>query len=213
MRRACASARRSGRARAGGRSRSASRPGPRVPMPPSIRPGAEPLEVRPQAAHPREVVLELRQLDLELALGAVRVRGEDVEDDRGAVDHRQPERRLEVALLARRELVVAGDEVRVRARELGLQLLELAGAEVACSGADARGAGPARRRRPRRPCAAARCSSARSCSSPSGSAAIRNARWRARPCGRCPSTLELDACLRPWRLRCTALMVAAACRP
>ena len=64
-------------------------------------PGAEPLEVRPQAAHPREVVLELRELDLELALGGVRVRGEDVEDDRGPVDHREAERRLEVALLAR----------------------------------------------------------------------------------------------------------------
>ena len=35
---------------------------------------AEALEVRPQAAHPREVVLELGELDLELALGAVRVR-------------------------------------------------------------------------------------------------------------------------------------------
>src|SRR5207248_408913 len=31
---------------------------------------AEPLEVLPQAAHPRQVVLELRELHLELALGA-----------------------------------------------------------------------------------------------------------------------------------------------
>ena len=102
-------------------------PGPDAAVDPA---GAEPLEVRPQAAHPREVVLELRELDLELALGAVGVRGEDVEDDRGAVDHRDSERRLEVALLARRELVVAGDEVRVGGGELGLQLLELAGAEI-----------------------------------------------------------------------------------
>ena len=68
---------------------------------------AEALEVRPQAAHAGEVVLELRELDLELALGAVGVRGEDVEDDRGAVDHREAERRLEVSLLPGRELVVA----------------------------------------------------------------------------------------------------------
>ena len=88
-------------------------PGPRVPMPPSS--GAEPLEVGPQAPHPREVVLELGELDLELALGGVGVGGEDVEDDRGAVDDRDAERRLEGALLARRELVVAGDQVRVRA--------------------------------------------------------------------------------------------------
>ena len=60
----------------------------------------------------------------------MRVIGEDVEDDRGAVDHRHPQRRLEIALLARRQLVVAGDEVRVGSRELGLQLLELAGAQV-----------------------------------------------------------------------------------
>ena len=86
--------------------------------------------MRPQAAHAREVVLELRELDLELALGGVRVRGEDVEDDRGAVDHRHAERLLEVALLARRELVVAGDQVGVGPRELGLQLLELAGSQV-----------------------------------------------------------------------------------
>ena len=57
--------------------------------------------------------------------------GEDVEDHRGAVDHRNVERRLEVALLARRELVVAGDQVRVRRADLGLQLGELAAAEVA----------------------------------------------------------------------------------
>ena len=51
---------------------------------------AEPLEVRPQAAHAREVVLELRELDLQLALGAVRVPGEDVEDHARTVDDGQP---------------------------------------------------------------------------------------------------------------------------
>ena len=86
--------------------------------------------MRPQAAHAGHVVLELRELDLELALGAVRVPGEDVEDHRGAVDDRHPELLLEVALLARAELVVAGDDVRVgRLRGL-LDLDELAGAEV-----------------------------------------------------------------------------------
>jgi hypothetical protein len=60
---------------------------------------AEPLEMRPQAPHTREVVLELRELDLELSLGAVGVRGKDVENDRRAVDHRHPERVLEVSFL------------------------------------------------------------------------------------------------------------------
>src|SRR6516165_9681679 len=63
--------------------------------------GPETLEVGPQPPHPGQVVLELGQLDLKLALGRVGVGGEDVEDDRGAVDHRQAQRLLEVALLAR----------------------------------------------------------------------------------------------------------------
>jgi hypothetical protein len=91
---------------------------------------AEALEVRPQAAHAREVVLELGELDLELALRALRVPGEDVEDDRGAVDDRHPELLLEVAPLARRELVVDRDEVRVRTLGRLLDLLELARPEV-----------------------------------------------------------------------------------
>ncbi len=78
-------------------------------------PRAEALEVRPQAAHAGHVVLELRELDLELALGRVGVPGEDVEDHRGAVDHRQAELGLEVALLARGQLVVGDDDVRVGA--------------------------------------------------------------------------------------------------
>jgi hypothetical protein len=80
-------------------------------------PAPEPLEVRPQPPHARQVVLELRQLDLELALGAVRVVGEDVEDHRGAVDHRDAQGLLQVPLLPRCQLVVDGDEVRARARE------------------------------------------------------------------------------------------------
>ncbi len=94
-------------------------------------PCAEPLEVGPQPAHAREVVLELRQLDLQLALGRVGVVGEDVEDDRRAVDHRHVERLLEVALLARLQLVVAGHQVGAGLRDRLLQLGQLAPAEVA----------------------------------------------------------------------------------
>jgi len=55
--------------------------------------------VRPQPAHPREVVLELRELDLELASALCALLGEDVENRRGAVDHRDLlQRLLEVAL-------------------------------------------------------------------------------------------------------------------
>ena len=126
--------------------------------------GAETLEVRPQAAHAGEVVLELGELDLELALRALRVPGEDVEDDRGAVDDRDPDLLLEVAALARRQLVVDRDEVRVGRLGLRLDLLELARPEVGvrvrlvavldglADGRDARGAAAARAaRRGRRP--------------------------------------------------------------
>ena len=58
---------------------------------------AEPLEVLPHAAHARQVVLELRELDLELALGAAGVLGEDVEDQLRAVDDARLERVLERA--------------------------------------------------------------------------------------------------------------------
>src|SRR5262249_26415435 len=72
-----------------------------------------------------------RELDLQLALGRVGVVGEDVEDHRGAVDHRDAERRLQIALLAREQLVVAGDQVRVGGGDFGFQLLEAAAAEIA----------------------------------------------------------------------------------
>ena len=88
-------------------------PGPLVPIPP-----AESLEVGPQSAHPGQVVFELGQLHLQLALGRVGVVGEDVENHRRAVDHRHTERRLQVALLARRQLVIAGDDVGVAGGDL-----------------------------------------------------------------------------------------------
>ena len=162
-------------------------------------PGAETLEVRPQAAHPREVVLELGELDLELALRALRVPGEDVEDDRGPVDDRHPELLLEVAALARRQLVVDRDEVRVGRLGLRLDLLELARPEVGVrvrlvavlddlsDGRDARGGSSSR-------------SSERS--SPSWRAPIAKARCFARPVVR-PSAVR-DWVSRPCRPRSMA---------
>ena len=56
---------------------------------------AQALEVLPHAPHPRQVVLELRELDLELPLGADGVLGEDVEDQLRPVDDTGRERVLE----------------------------------------------------------------------------------------------------------------------
>ena len=57
--------------------------------------------------------------------------GEDVEDDRGPVDDRNAGLLLQVALLARQELVVDCDQVRAGLLDDPLQLAELALAEVA----------------------------------------------------------------------------------
>ncbi len=62
---------------------------------------AEPLEVLPHPTHSGEVVLELRELDLELPLGAHGVLGEDVEDELRAVDDAGLKCVLEQALLCR----------------------------------------------------------------------------------------------------------------
>jgi hypothetical protein len=70
-------------------------------------PAAEALEVGPQPAHAGEVVLELCQLDLQLALGAARMQGEDVEDHARAIDDPHLERVLEAPLLIWSEVILA----------------------------------------------------------------------------------------------------------
>ncbi len=84
----------------------------------------------PHSPHPRQVVLELRELDLELALGAAGVLREDVEDQLRPVDDARLEKVLEPPLLARRELVVDEQRLGPRLGEGVLQLLELALADV-----------------------------------------------------------------------------------
>jgi hypothetical protein len=91
---------------------------------------AEPLEVLPHPPHPRQVVLELRELDLELALGAASVLGEDVEDQLRAIDHPCLEQVLETPLLTRRELVVDDQRLGARLPERALELVELPLADV-----------------------------------------------------------------------------------
>jgi hypothetical protein len=81
--------------------------------------------VLPQAAHAREVVLELRELDLELPLRATRVLGEDVQDQLGAIDDASLESVLEGALLRRAQLLVDEEHFRLRASVSLLELGEL----------------------------------------------------------------------------------------
>ncbi len=97
--------------------------------------GPQTLEVLPHSPHARQVVLELGQLDLELALRAVRMLGEDVEDQLGPVDDPRLELVFQSALLRRRELVV--DEERFRAGG-GIRVLELRQLSFADEGAGIR---------------------------------------------------------------------------
>src|SRR5437763_10212325 len=70
----------------------------RAPRPDSARLLAEGLAPPPK---PRQAVAQQGQLDLGPPLLGVGVLGEDVEDDRRAVDRRAPEQLLQVATLGR----------------------------------------------------------------------------------------------------------------
>ena len=82
------------------------------------------------AAQARQQVLQLGQLDLRLALLGLRVLGEDVEDQRGAVDDLDLDDVLEGAPLAGGQLGVADHRVGALGDDDVAQLLGLAGAEV-----------------------------------------------------------------------------------
>ena len=91
---------------------------------------AETLEVLPHAPHPRQVVFELRELDLELALGAPGVLSEDVEDQLRPVDDACLERIFKRSLLRGVELVVDEQYFGPGFFVLPLELFELSLAHV-----------------------------------------------------------------------------------
>ena len=178
---------------------------------------------RPQAAHAREVVFQLRQLDLQLALGAACVRGEDVEDHGRAVDDGQADGLLEVALLARGQLVVAGDQVGVGGLRRGLRLGDLAGPEIGVrvrllalldhlpDDADAGGAqqlGRARRGRPRPSAAPPRRTRAGARAAPAPLARGRSATAASVLCDRCGFSASTIQSRRRMRRACDHLASA-----
>jgi succinyl-diaminopimelate desuccinylase len=91
---------------------------------------AEPLEVLPHAPHTREVVFELRKLDLELSLGADGMLGEDVEDQLGSIDDPRLEGVLERPLLGGAQLGVDEQHLRACVAVLLFQLFDLSLAHV-----------------------------------------------------------------------------------
>ena len=83
---------------------------------PRADPALGPRQVGPQLGQPRQLVLELGELDLEAALVGLRMEREDVEDQPAAVDDLDVEQALERALLGGRQLVVGDRAGRSRSR-------------------------------------------------------------------------------------------------
>lgn len=69
-------------------------PGPRVPMPP-----AQPRQHQALPNQAAGLVLQLRQFDLQLALGGRCALGENVQDQRRAVNHLHAQNLLQIARL------------------------------------------------------------------------------------------------------------------
>ena len=84
----------------------------------------------PQTSHALQVVVELGELDLQLALRAAGVQREDVEDHARTIHHAHLERVLEAALLVRRQVVLAHQHLGVHLATQRTQLLDLPRADV-----------------------------------------------------------------------------------
>ena len=74
---------------------------------------AEPRQRGAGADQPRQQVLQLRELDLQLAFARARAPREDVEDELRAIDDLAADRLFDVPQLRRRQLVVEDDDVDV----------------------------------------------------------------------------------------------------
>ena len=77
---------------------------------------AQPRQRVARSDQPRHQVLELRELDLQLAFPRARAAREDVEDELRAIDDLAIERAFEIAQLRRRQLVVEDDDVDAASR-------------------------------------------------------------------------------------------------
>jgi hypothetical protein len=85
-------------------------------------------------------MLQLRQLDLQLAFGALRALREDVEDEAHAIDDAAVQRALEVALLCPREGMIEDDKIGAALGAPRRDLRDLAAAgEQSCVGPVAAG--------------------------------------------------------------------------
>ncbi len=90
---------------------------------------ALPLEMGPGADQPALLIDEMGKLDLQAPFPRPRALAENFEDQPGAVEHLDVPRRLEIALLHRRERMIDDDETGILGAHQPRQLLDLAGAE------------------------------------------------------------------------------------
>ena len=95
-----------------------------MPIPPPSRDIAAPWPVKP-----RQQIVQLRQLHLKLAFAGARPPRENVQDELGAVQHLHVQRLLQIALLRRRQFAIEDHHGRFVKVDLGLQLVDLAGAD------------------------------------------------------------------------------------
>ena len=90
---------------------------------------AKPRQRFARSDQPRQQVLQLRQLDLQLAFARARTPREDVENQLRAIDDLAIEALVQLAQLRRRQLVVEDDEIGVGFRRRVRQHVDLAAAE------------------------------------------------------------------------------------
>src|SRR3546814_1861490 len=87
------------------------------------------LEVGPAAHQTPRLIIEMRKLDLQAALGRRGAFAEDFEDQAGAVDHLRAKRRFEIALLNRAERRIDDDKLDAFRCDIGRDRVDLADAE------------------------------------------------------------------------------------
>ena len=87
-----------------------------------------PGQVTPKTGEPRQQMLELGQLDLQLAFAGSGALGEDIEDERGPVEHLAFEDSFQVAALGRGKLIVENDGVNLMVAAESGELSRLAAA-------------------------------------------------------------------------------------
>ena len=90
-----------------------------------------PRQVGPGTRQARQPVFVLRQLHLHRALARLGVAGEDVKDQRGAIDHLDllAQYALDLPLLARGKLLVEDHDIGAQLQHQRLQFAQLAGAD------------------------------------------------------------------------------------